>query len=282
MGIPSRPGYPEVGLPPPRIRLLARSTTAAPAATIVGVTSTVLTEPLSGIDIPQYSKARVLGVWAAAALPMGVLAWIVAPAIASTGADLAVALIACLTAGLVWQFVLILLLNGFSLRGLWLQRPSTPDGRRGGRLWWWVLPFVLGFGALQLIPLSLPAVASHDFGTFLGSDDGRSLLRGNWGLFALVVVMFTFNTVLGEELLFRGLLLPRMRAAFGQADWLANGFLMGVYHLHQPWSIPSSILAGLLMAYPTRRWRSAWMGIIVHSAQSVLLAIIILSLVAAR
>ena len=216
---------------------------------------------------------------AAAALPMGILAWIVAPAIAGKDGDLAPVLIVCLTAGLVWQFVLILLLNGFSLRRLWLRRPSTPDGRRGGRLWLWVLPFVLGFGALQFVPLHLPAVASHDFGAFLASDDGQTLLRGNWGLYALLVVMMIFNTVLGEELLFRGLLLPRMQAAFGRGDWAVNGFLMGVYHLHQPWSIPTSIAAGLLMAYPTKRWRSAWMGIIVHSTQAVFLAGVTLALV---
>ena len=232
-------------------------------------------------EIPQYSKARVLLIWAAAALPMGALAWIVAPAIAGKHGNLGPVLMVCLTAGLVWQFVLILLLNGFSLRGLWLQRPSTSDGRRGGRLWLWVLPFVLGFGALQLIPFHLPTVASHDFGAFLAADDGRDLLRGNWGLYGLILVMMVFNTVLGEELLFRGLLLPRMRAAFGRADWVANGFLMGVYHLHQPWSIPTSIIAGLLMAYPTRRWRSAWMGIIVHSTQSVVLGAVTLALVLA-
>jgi membrane protease YdiL (CAAX protease family) len=98
----------------------------------------------------------------------------------------------------------------------------------------------------------------------------------------VIAVMFTFNTVLGEELLFRGLLLPRMRDAFGRSDWAVNGFLMGVYHLHQPWSIPSSIIAGLLMAYPTKRFRSAWFGIIVHSTQSVVLAANILTLVLAK
>jgi membrane protease YdiL (CAAX protease family) len=234
----------------------------------------------STTDIPQYSRARVLGIWAAAALPMGALAWIVAPAVAS-GDDLIPVLIGCLTAGLIWQFVLVLMLNGFSLRRLWLQRPSTSDGRRGGRLWLWVLPFVLGFGALQFVPFDLPIVASHDFGAFLGSEDGRGILRGNWGLYVLILVMMVFNTVLGEELLFRGLLLPRMRTAFGRADWLVNGILMGAYHLHQPWSIPTSMVAGLLMAYPTKRWQSAWMGIIVHSAQSVFLAAITLALVLA-
>jgi uncharacterized protein len=243
------------------------------------MTSTLQAPVSAETDIPQYSKARVLAIWAAAALPMGALAWIVAPAIAGNTRNFSSVLIGCLTAGLVWQFVLILLLNRFSLRGLWLQRPSTSDGRRGGRLWLWVLPFVLGFGALQFVRLEIPKPANHDFGMFLASADSHTLLSGNWGLFALIVVMMTFNTVLGEELLFRGLLLPRMRAAFGRADWVANGALMGAYHLHQPWSIPTSVVAGLLMAYPTKRFRSAWMGIIVHSSQSLFLTIVIFTLV---
>jgi membrane protease YdiL (CAAX protease family) len=259
---------------------LAGSTAAGADPTMDRVTSTTLpTSTPVETDIPQYSRGRVLAIWAAAALPMGALAWIVAPAITGDDGNLIPVLMVCLTAGLVWQFLLVLLLNGFSLRKLWLQRPSTSDGRRGGRLWLWVLPFALGFGALQFVPFDLPVVASHDFGAFLDSDHGRGLLLGNWGLYALILVMMTFNTVLGEELLFRGLLLPRMRAAFGRADWVVNGILMGAYHLHQPWSIPTSIAAGMLMAYPTKRWRSAWMGIIVHSTQSVFLAAVTLALV---
>jgi Type II CAAX prenyl endopeptidase Rce1-like len=69
----------------------------------------------------------------------------------------------------------------------------------------------------------------------------RLFLNSDWELFALVLVMLVFNTVLGEELLFRGLLLPRMRGVFGRADWIANAVLFGLYHLHQPWSIPSSV-----------------------------------------
>jgi membrane protease YdiL (CAAX protease family) len=51
-------------------------------------------------------------------------------------------------------------------------------------------------------------------------------------------VFAVFNSFLGEELLFRGVLLPRMNAVFGRWDWLANGVVFGAYHLHQPvaWS----------------------------------------------
>jgi membrane protease YdiL (CAAX protease family) len=43
-------------------------------------------------------------------------------------------------------------------------------------------------------------------------------MRGNWGWYALLLVLWVFNTVLGEELLFRGLLLPRMNGVFGRGD----------------------------------------------------------------
>jgi hypothetical protein len=54
-------------------------------------------------------------------------------------------------------------------------------------------------------------------------------------------VQVVFNSVLGEDLLFRGLLLPRMRGVFGRGDFVANGVLFAVYHLHQPWAIPAAL-----------------------------------------
>lgn len=58
-----------------------------------------------------------------------------------------------------------------------------------------------------------PGPLARDFADFLDSDRGEDFFRGAWGWFAVVVVLAVFNTVLGEELLFRGLLLPRMLGA---------------------------------------------------------------------
>jgi uncharacterized protein len=88
-----------------------------------------------------------------------------------------------------------------------------------------------------------------------------------------------FNTALGEELLFRGVLLPRMRGAFGRWDWVANGVLFALYHLHMPWVIPSSLVDTFALSYPSRRYRSALIGIIVHSSQSIVFFALILPLV---
>jgi membrane protease YdiL (CAAX protease family) len=242
--------------------------------------------------VRQFTRAGVAAVWAAAALPMGLLAWVVAPAVAGAGASpkrFMVTLICALTAGLVWQFLLVLTvvwreqrnLRWTTLRSaLWLEPPTEGDGRRGGRLWLWLIPFVLGFAALNLVPAGgLAGPVNRNLGMFLHSAAGKHAFQGSWGLFALALVMLVFNTVLGEELLFRGLLLPRMRGAFGRVDWIANAVIFGLYHLHEPWNIPNSVVAGMLIAYPARRFRSAWMGIAIHSAQSLFFAILLLGVV---
>jgi membrane protease YdiL (CAAX protease family) len=224
---------------------------------------------------------------------MGLLAWVVAPRLASrlSGADnvpMAKALFIVLTAGLIWQFGLVASLVWHEQRSLrwstlrealWLRPPRNPrTGRRGGRVWLVLIPLVLFYFAEGLIP-SLPTPAERDLGLFLQSSAGEAFLHGAWGWFGLTMVMMVFNTVLGEELLFRGLLLPRMNGAFGRGDWIVNGILFAVYHLHMPWRIPTILLDALILAYPTKRYRSSWIGIAVHSSQSLFFGALVLMLV---
>ena len=164
---------------------------------------------------------------------------------------------------------------------LWLQAPRSPTtGRLGGRLWLVLVPALLIFTAEGFIPHPFPPPIGHDFAAFLESEAGREFLSGNCVWFALIAALSVFNTVLGEELLFRGLLLPRMQGAFGRWDWVANGVLFAAYHLHQPWVIPATMLGDTFaLSYPSRRYRSALIGIIVHSSQSVVFLALLLFLV---
>jgi CAAX protease family protein len=249
-------------------------------------------EPPGETHDEQYSLAKILGVWAAAALPMATLAWVVAPLVADRlggPVPLARALLVLLTVGLIWQFVLVMLLvyrERGSLRwpvlkdALWLGAPRSPrTGRVGGWLWLVLIPCVLIFWAEEFIP-SFPSVASHEMSTFLQSDAGQTFMSGNWVWYALIVVLSVFNTVLGEELLFRGLLLPRMKGVFGRWDWVANGFLFAFYHLHMPWVMPATLIGDTFaLSYPSRRYRSALIGIIVHSTQSVFILAVTLYVV---
>ena len=243
------------------------------------------------VQIPDWTRGTVLQVWAAAAFPMAILAWVVAPLLAHAFSGpnaIPQAVILSLAAGLVWQFFLVLIVvrrEQGTLRwpvvkaSLWLQAPRSPSGGRvGGLLWLVLVPCLLVFGAEEFIPEISP-VAGHDLPTFMDSTTAPQLFSGSWAWFAAITILVLFNTVLGEELLFRGLLLPRMRKAFGRADWIANGILFAVYHLHMPWAIPTALIDTFALSYPSRRYRSALIGIAVHSAQSVVVLALALSLV---
>jgi membrane protease YdiL (CAAX protease family) len=254
----------------------------------------------------QYSLFKILGVWAAAAIPMAVLGWVVAPLIGDR-IDLGVGdenreaftRAGLLTIGLIWQFVLamgIILREEGNLRWstirtrCWLNTPRDPKtGHARARLWLWLAPLFVLVALIQVAPLGdlwdkvFPFLGEPDkysFERIMESDQRKAALEGAWQLLGLFVVLGIFNTILGEELLFRGILLPKMRGVFGRGDWIANGVLFGLYHLHQPWTILGSALEGMFcLAFPSRRYRSAWIGIIVHSGQTVMFIFLALGLV---
>lgn len=58
-----------------------------------------------------------------------------------------------------------------------------------------------------------------------------------------------------------------------------NGILFGLYHLHVPWSIPASTLDTFIISLPASRYRSALIGICVHSVQTLVLTSLLLALV---
>ena len=243
--------------------------------------------------IKQYSLARILAIWAAAALPMGILAWIVAPAIKDgfSGAGtvpMMKALVLLLTAGLIWECVLVVGLVWREQRTLrwsvvrdvlWLRSPRSPStGRIGGRLWLLLIPLTLLFALGGFVPtFSIPE--NRDMATWIGTESGKHFMQGNWGWYAAILLLFLFN-ILGEELLFRGVLLPRMKGVFGRRDWLANAILFTGYHLHEPWLMPGTFVVDTFAyVYPSRRYQSTWIGIIVHGGQTVLFGALLLALV---
>jgi membrane protease YdiL (CAAX protease family) len=253
----------------------------------------------------HYSLAGILGLWALAAVPMGILGWIVSPRLAPVAeADplrAGVTRLMLLASGLVWLFILSLIIVrreegelrwATVKRRLRLNAPREPaTGEPRARLWLMVLPFLVAVAVVELVlspPLehawvsALPFLAEpagSSFAAIFQSPEILARLEGAWWFLALFVFQAAFNTILGEEFFFRGVLLPKMEDVFGRWCWVANGILFGLYHLHQPWGIPNSVLTGLLYTFPAYRYRSTWLSIILHSAQSVYLAFLVLGVV---
>ena len=253
----------------------------------------------------QYSVGRILGIWVLATIPMGILSWIVFPAVSpdfrTDPLGAGVTRFVLLTFGLIWLFVLSMIIVRKEEGDLhWATvrrrlRLNTPrDPKTGGtrrRLWLWVIPFILASALwdlaftpsvdkfwVSIFPF-LAEPPGYSLGAVLGSQEILDRLVGSWWFFGLFVVSSVFNAILGEEFLFRGVLLPKMEGVFGRWCWVANAVLFAFYHVHQPWGILGNVVSSFFLAFPSWRFRSTWMGVIIHSVQSVYFGFLVLGIV---
>ena len=250
----------------------------------------------------QYSLAKILGIWMLAGAPLWIFGWLVHPRLVQglNPVDGGLLWMKLMLAGLVWQFVLSMFIlyreeGNIRLstirRRFWLNNPISPrTGKKDNRLWWLIIPLILLVAVLELeIAPFLSEIWTNIF-PFLAEPQSRSLDAlfvpemyarwvGAWDFFALFVISSLFNNFLSEEFLFRGVLLPKMKGVFGKWDWVANGFIFGLYHLHMPWGIPGNILFGWLMAFTAKRYHSNWFPIVLHNGQAFYFGFLILGLV---
>lgn len=240
-------------------------------------------------DSPQYSLGKIVGVWALATIPMACLVWVLVPKLLTlTEWEPGIVFWSMVILGMSWQFLLALFLlrqegqqwTWVALRKrLWLERPRDPvTGMYHHSLYWSILGGILfvaitsdlfadaidtPFRVLLHIP-SAPAYA-----------DIRQMIAprfaGQWILLVLALVSSLFNYVLGEALLFHGVLLPRMIGVFGRWAWLANAIVFGLYHVHMFWTLPSNIISSMAYSWTSQRYRSVWFAVLIHGFEGVVL-----------
>jgi membrane protease YdiL (CAAX protease family) len=247
--------------------------------------------------LDQYTLWQILGIWALVALPMALLSWVVAPAIIPySPLHPGITFWLLMIAGMAWQFVVSLVIIYRELGTLrwsavrqrtWLQTPRDPrTDQPNRRLYWWVLPLVLidALVAIVLVryldaPMAwlFPALQPAPYQEM--AQLATPEFQGQWWLLGMTLVSLAFNYFLGEEFLWRGVLLPKMQGVFGKYDWVANAVLFGLYHLHKPWALPSIIVSNLTYSWPARRFRSSWMAIAVHGSEGLLVLVIVLAVI---
>src|SRR5262245_46850447 len=178
--------------------------------------------------------------------------------------------------------ILVASLLAFRLEG----RPSTwPAFRDRMRLrtprrkdWFWTLAaLVFAFGMTILIDsvaeaylrlrlFTVPA-ETHAFVNSVRAGFPDIELSGRWGV--LLWLMFSnvaFNTG-GEELAWRGIILPRQEVVFGRWAWLVNGVLWHLFHIARYETVASMVVflpVMLTVPYLAQRTRNTWPGFVVH------------------
>jgi len=213
----------------------------------------------------------------------------------------AVTRVLVITVGLIWLFVLSMIIvyreegdlrwNTIKRR-LRLNTPRDPKtGETRGKLWLWLIPFILLYLIsvmlinppldglwVRLFPF-LDAPPGFDPGDLLEYPIVKEKLLGAWWFLGLWFFMSLFNTVLGEEFLFRGVLLPKMNGVFGKWDWVANTALFSLFHWHMPWHPLSIMAAFAFSAWASRRFKSNWIFVIAHGVDGVFLFLLVLAVI---
>jgi membrane protease YdiL (CAAX protease family) len=166
-----------------------------------------------------------------------------------------------------------------ALRRRMRLEPMGPSG------WAWTAALC----AFALLPFSLVAwmrpwlVQVHlytrpdEFSRFMGMFTGGAHvflgipLAGQWWVLAYYIAMLMVLNIGGEELWWRGYILPRQERALGAWAWVVNGTLWAAFHIfyHSTlYSFAAQLPGTLAVAFVCQRTRSTWPGIIGHTVMN--------------
>jgi membrane protease YdiL (CAAX protease family) len=98
------------------------------------------------------------------------------------------------------------------------------------------------------------------------------------GAYWVVLVYFIFLTcfnILGEELWFRGYILPRQERQWGNKAWIYHGLFLGLFHFPiYPWTILYLLPTTWAVSYVSQKFNSTWAGFIIHYLGNGVLALL--------
>ena len=92
----------------------------------------------------------------------------------------------------------------------------------------------------------------------------ESLSKGRYWLL-LVWIPYWILNILGEEFLWRGVMLPRQEIVFGKYTWIIHGFGWGLFHIAFGWQLLITLIPLIfIQSYIVQKTKNTWLGVIMH------------------
>lgn len=130
-------------------------------------------------------------------------------------------------------------------------------------VWWSVgglLLVLLISGALMKLMVLLIGEFDHTpaFMAFEPLSEGRYWLLAVW-------LPYWILNILGEEFLWRGVMLPRQEVVLGKYTWILHGFGWGIFHIAFGWQLLITLLPLIfIQSYVVQKTKNSWTGVIMH------------------
>lgn len=119
---------------------------------------------------------------------------------------------------------------------------------------------ILSFFIMKLLELLIGHYEqSPDFMTFEPLSTGRYWLL-------LVWLPYWLLNILGEEFLWRGVMLPRQERAFGKYTWIIHGIGWGLFHIAFGWKLLLTLIPLIfIQSFIVQKTKNSWTGVILHA-----------------
>jgi membrane protease YdiL (CAAX protease family) len=120
------------------------------------------------------------------------------------------------------------------------------------------LAYFTWFTPPKFLPSELNPLKEVIRNTFMGTS-----VHGQWGYALAYFVGWVFN-ILGEELLWRGYMLPRQEINYGKGAWVVHGLLWTGWHIFWKWNLFSLLPITLAIAFVAQKTKNTSIIIIAH------------------
>jgi membrane protease YdiL (CAAX protease family) len=159
--------------------------------------------------------------------------------------------------------LLILRSEGYAFsKETWVKRLRFRKISKKDILWSFIGLIVVGIlSGLIMIGLKL-LIGNFDHSPAFMSFE--PLTKGRYWLL-LVWAPYWILNILGEEFLWRGVMLPRQEIAFGKYTWIIHGFGWGLFHIAFGWQLLITLIPLIFVqSYIVQKTKNSWTGVIMH------------------
>ena len=156
--------------------------------------------------------------------------------------------------------------------------------------WIWIFGIILSFCVFNVlltpvanrvaqIPFFSPAeyfpAEINPNKTFISGITWGYNISGQYWVIIVYFIGWFFN-IFGEELLWRGIILPRQIEKYGSKAWIYHGIIWGFWHFYWKWNFFTLIPLTLLLSFAVYKRKNTWIGIISHGLLNLIPLIMII------
>ncbi len=131
-----------------------------------------------------------------------------------------------------------------------------------------IVASIIGLIAVGIISGLVMKTLEIFIGKFDHSPSFMSFEPLSEGRYWLLILWFPYwlLNILGEELLWHGVMLPRQELVFGKYTWFVHGLGWGLFHVAFGWQLLITILPLIfIQSYIVQKTKNSWTGVIMHA-----------------